>query len=83
MKKTLKVKNLFQWTAAILFASTLAMSCQSGEPSSEEPPMENATVAEPAPATQSVADSVPPLNKDTGNSTRPETIKNPTSGTQK
>ena len=82
MKTTLKVKNLFQWTAAILFASTLAMSCQSGEPSSEEPKMDNAAAMEPAPATQSVSDSVPPLDTNKNNSTRPETIKNPTSGTQ-
>lgn len=70
MQQIFKTSEPLRWVGAVLLTSVLFLACNSKETKTVET-KETKTVIE-----EVKKDSLPPLNTDTDNSTRPETIKN-------
>jgi len=70
MQKIFKTSEPLRWLGAVLFTTALFLACNSKETKTVET-KETKTVIE-----EVKKDSLPPLNTDPNNTTRPETIKN-------
>ncbi len=67
MQQSFKKLQPHRWLAAFLLASTLFVACENKDTKTTEPSTEMEKV---------VTDSLPPLNTDSNDVTKPETIKN-------
>lgn len=70
MQKIFKTSEPLRWLGVVLLTSALFLACNSKETKTVET-NETKTVIE-----EVKKDSLPPLNTDPNNTTRPETIKN-------
>lgn len=69
MQQSFKTKNLIKFAAIIFISSALLVSCNNTETKTTDAVSDTVEVKQ---------DSLPPLNDDSTNTTRPETIKNTT-----
>ncbi len=71
MQQSFKTLQPLRFLAGFLLASTLFIACENKDTKTSEPAKEPSTEMK-----KDVTDSLPPLNTDSIDATKPETIKN-------